>query len=243
MITSKQNSFIKNVRALQDKKDRDESGLYIVTGVKMVKEAIISGQEILSVIFTEKGEKSLGNEFSSFDVERILVSDDVFKSLTYEVTPQGVLAVVKKPKVSLSCPKGKCLLLDGLQDPANVGAIIRTAVSMGYNELYLADCADAYSLKSVRASMSGIYKAKVYVGTRREILKYIDCPIIVADMDGKNVKEFIPPKVFCLAIGNEGNGISDDVKSLASEVIGIPMQNGMESLNASVSAGILMFNL
>lgn len=240
MITSKQNSFIKSVRALSDKKERDQKGLYLAEGIKTVKEAITSEHEVMRLLLTEKASR----EFLSCTEKIDLVSEDVFRSISNEVTPQGALAVIKKPEIFLGAPTGKCLFLDGLQDPSNVGAIIRTAAAAGFAEIYAADCADPYGAKAVRASMSGLYKVKVFCGKRTELLKFIDCPIIVADMDGEDVIK--TPKIvgrFCLALGSEGNGVSDEVKKRANKTISIPMQNGMESLNVAVSAGILMYNL
>jgi TrmH family RNA methyltransferase len=137
------------------------------------------------------------------------------------------------------------LLLDGVADPGNVGAIIRSANAAGYNEIYLVEgCADPYSPKSVRASMSGIFFTKLYFGAREEILSTLSgTPIVVADMDGENAFTFSAPEVFALAIGNEANGISALVQSAAAHTVKIPMQATQESLNAAVSAGILMYLL
>lgn len=239
MIISRQNSTIKKIRSLSEKKFRDELGLYVACGEKMSKEAFLSGKQVEYVICTQKG-LSLCEGIAK---EPIVVSDDVFKCLSYEVSPQGVLAVIKKPENTLEAPKGLSVFLDGVSDPANVGAIIRTAASAGYNDIYLADCADAFSPKSVRASMSGIYKVNLHVGSREELLKLIDCPIIIADMKGENVFNFQSPQKFCLVVGNESHGVSELLRKSATKMVSIPMKNEMESLNASVSAGILLYYL
>ena len=176
-------------------------------------------------------------------VKTELLSDDVFHTVSGENSPQGVLALVRKPQNADALPKGSCVFLDGLQDPSNVGAIIRTAAAAGYDGVLLADCADAYNPKAVRASMGGIFKVKLFVGGRAELLALNDKPIIVADMDGENA--FIPKErgELCLVIGNEGRGVSEEIRRLANETVSIPMQNGMESLNAAVSAGVLMYAL
>ena len=240
IITSKQNDFIKQIRSLSNKKNRDETGLYISESVKMVKEAlaIIPGS-IEKIVATEH----CANLVNCPSEKLVLVSDLVFESISTEVSPQGIMAIIRKPNLSPIAPTGKCLFLDGVSDPANVGAIIRTAVCAGYKELYLCDTADAFSPKSIRASMGGIYRAKIYQGEREELLRVIDKPIIVADMGGKDVFEFSYDGDFCLAIGNEANGISEELKRNADYIVSIPMENGMESLNASVSAGILMYLL
>jgi TrmH family RNA methyltransferase len=135
--------------------------------------------------------------------------------------------------------------LDGVADPGNVGAILRTANAAVYEEAYLTnDCADAYSPKSVRASMSGIFFTKIYRAERREILSCLkDFPLLVADMGGENVFTFQPPTAFTLVIGNEANGVSQEARALATHTVKIPMRETQESLNAAISAGIIMYVL
>ncbi|MBR1983973.1 MAG: RNA methyltransferase [Clostridia bacterium] len=239
MITSKQNQLIKKIRSLGNKKFRDIEGLYVVEGIKMVNEAVKLGQKIEYIVCTESARLMLSVENN----EIITVTDEIFDYLSTEVTPQGALAVICKPNVKLSSPTDSCLLLDGVSDPANVGAIIRTAVASGYKDLYLVNCADAYSPKAVRTSMSGIYGVNVYTLTHDDVFKVINLPLVVADMGGENVFELSINEKFCLVIGNEAHGVSEIVRKRAQKVISIPMEKGMESLNASVSAGILMYAL
>lgn len=241
MITSKQNPLIKTARSLKDKKNRDELGVYIIEGAKMVKEAILSGVQIKNMIATEKGYELIKECASGFECE--IVSEQVFECISDEVTPQGVLAIAFKPNLTLKAPEGSCLYLDGVSDPKNVGAIIRTAAASGYKDLYLVACADAYSPKSVRASMSGIYKVNVYCAKKEEALSVIDMPLVIADMAGKCVFESKIKGDFCLVIGSEAHGVSKEIKERADYTVSIPMQNQMESLNAAVSAGILMYAL
>lgn len=240
MITSKQNLLIKEIRSLSDKKFRDQLNLFVVEGVKTVKEVLTSSFTIKAVVGTEKGLSQCGE----FNVRTETVSDEVFKYISTETTPQGVLAVVDKPESTLQSPLDSCLFLDGVADPSNVGAILRTAVASGYKEVYMtSECADPYSPKAVRCSMSGVFRAKIYRGQTEELLKVINLPIVVADMSGENVFKASIKEKFCLAIGNEGRGVSQILREKANLTVSIPMENGMESLNAGVSAGILMYNL
>ena len=240
IITSRQNSFIKEIRALADKKNRDKTGGFIAEGVKMVKEASsIKSDDVLFVV----GLKEKLDLIDIDEAKKIEVTDQVFSSITTEVSPEGVLAVIKKPENKLKSPVGKCLFLDGVSDPANVGAIIRTAVSAGFTDVYCYKTADPFSPKSVRASMGGIYRANIISGEREDLLSVIDKPFIVADMNGQNAYDFKIDTDFCLVIGNEANGVSNELRNKANFTVSIPMQNGMESLNASVSAGILMYLL
>lgn len=239
MITSKQNALIKEIRSLSDKKNRDILGQYIVEGIKPVLEAIALGVKARAILCTEKAESVI-----PFGEEKVVVSDEVFKSISEEKTPQGVLGVFYKPNNLVEKANGSVILLDGVSDPANVGAIIRTAAASGYKTVYLTeDSADAYSQKAVRASMSCIFRVNVIRSDIDTLLSIIDKKIVVADMNGKNVFESKIKDEFCLVIGNEGRGVSDKLKALADITVSIPMQNGVESLNAAVSAGILMYNL
>ncbi|MDE7167684.1 MAG: RNA methyltransferase [Clostridia bacterium] len=236
VITSKSNPLIKEISKLADKKYRRLCGKYVVEGVKPVKECIAAGCKILNIICVE----GLESEFEN----AVIVSRAVFESISSEVTPQGVLAVVEIPQNGLNPPEGSCILLDCLQDPGNLGAVIRTANAAGYGEIYLINCTDPYSPKAVRASMSGIFFVKVYQGTREEILEALSgVPLICADMDGEDIFSFKPPEKFCLCIGNEGNGISDGIMDGAQFKVKIPMRDTCESLNAAVSAGIVMYQL
>ncbi len=240
MITSKQNALIKEIRSLSDKKFRDSLCLYVIEGVKTVKEVLHSDSIVKVVVATEKGLNALGNVNTNVE----LVSDEVFKSISSEVSPQGVIAVVYKPNFTLEKPTKSCILLDGVSDPSNVGAIVRTAVASGYSEIYMtSDCADAYSPKAVRSSMSGVFRVKIMRGELEDILNVMNLPIIVADMGGENVFNAHIEGDFCLVIGNEGRGVCLILKNKADRTVSIPMENEMESLNASVSAGILMYNL
>lgn len=236
LITSKSNPLIKTVSSLADKKFRRKSGLYLVEGVKSVKECIASGCDVRTVVCTE-------DHASSFP-EATFVSDSVFSAISCEKTPQGVIAVVKIPDYGLKPPSGNCLLLDCLQDPGNLGTVLRTANAAGYTEIYMINCTDPYSPKAVRASMSGIFFVKLYFGTREAVLSALDgVPIICADMEGENIFGFVPPDKFCLCIGNEGGGISAEVMERSTHTVKIPMRETCESLNAAVSAGIAMYAL
>lgn len=241
ILTSKNNPLIKETAALKEKKARKELGLFLVEGAKMTRECMASDFEIERIFLAEsyQGEQVFPAE------KTVRVSGDVLRFLSDEKTPQGVLCRVKIPKRALQSPKQACLLLDGVSDPANVGAIIRTANAAGYEEIYLtSDCADPYSPKSVRASMSGIFFTKLYMGERAEILNVLrGVPLLAADMQGENAFTFSPPEKFALTIGNEANGISPETERTAKHTVKIPMSATQESLNAAVSAGILMYLL
>ena len=236
VITSRSNPQIKELIKLNDKKFRTDKGLYLVEGIKPVCECISAGCVIDKIICTEKYALKFDNP--------IVVSDGVFGVFSSEKTPQGVIATVKIPQNELKEPSGSCLLLDCLQDPGNIGTIIRTANAAGYRQIYMINCADPYSPKAVRASMSGIFFVEIIQGAKEDILKLLgNIPIICANMQGENLFDFVPPEKFCLCIGNEGAGLSREIKEHCSYSISIPMADTCESLNAAVAAGIAMYTL
>lgn len=240
MITSRKNAAVKEIRSYKDKKFRDKNGVFVAEGIKLVNEAINSGFSVEKLVCTEK----TVSYYSSFSGEKIVLKEDVYKSVSNEATPQGVMAVIKKPRLKEFSGKGNAVLLDGVADPSNVGAIIRTAAASGYSDLYFTeDCADPFSPKAVRASMGGIFKINAHISTRDYIANNLKVPFVIADMKGENVFSFKAEGNFCLVIGNEGNGVSEQIRKKASYTVSIPMENQMESLNASVSAGILMYLL
>lgn len=236
IITSKSNPLIKEISKLADKKYRRQLGQYLVEGTKPVNECIAAGCDVQKIVCSEE----LADRYR----EAVVVSRGVFESVSSEKSPQGVIAVVAMPKTDLKPPQNSCILLDGLQDPGNLGTIIRTANAAGYGEIYLINCADTYSPKAVRASMSGIFFVKIYQGEREEVLSALtETPLICADMDGEDIFDFYPPEKYCLCIGSEGSGISAAVFEKSAYKVKIPMRNTCESLNAAVSAGIAMYQL
>ncbi|MDE6059226.1 MAG: RNA methyltransferase [Clostridia bacterium] len=238
VIVSKNNPLVKELSSLKEKKFREKSGSFLVEGEKMVRECVHSGLNIRRIIVREN------YAGDTYFLPTVTFGEDAFRAICDEKTPQSIAAEVEIPVYKLQLPEKSCIVLDGVADPANVGAIIRTAVAAGYTELYCINCADPYSPKSVRASMSGVFFARIMRGGREEILSVLnETPLIAADMDGENVFAFTPPERFALCIGNEGNGLSNEIFSRAAHTVKIPMGTHTESLNAAVSAGILMYQL
>lgn len=247
LISSRANASVKRIVSLQDKKYRDLYGEYLAEGEKMVSECLASGQEVKTLVLSERMLTKEGSFLALCRGERpqvIAVVDNVFAKMSGEKTPQGVLAVIAKPQTGISAPAGDCLLLDGVSDPGNIGTIIRTANAAGYEDIYLLQCADPYSPKAVRASMSGIFHVRIREGGKEEILSALQgVPLIAAALDGEDIFSFAPPPVFCLVVGNEGHGISEAVRARVKGTVTIPMRVTQESLNVAVSAGIAMYTL
>ncbi len=260
VISSKSNPTVKRAAALKEKKGRKEYSAFLAEGEKLAAECLRSEMCVLRAyisenyagkraeeIFASLEERGLGEDKISY------LSESAFSFLSEEKTPQGVILEAKIPENGARAPEGDCLILDGVADPGNLGTIIRTANAAGYGEIYLADCADAYSPKCVRSSMSGIFFTKLYKVSREELpVLFEGVPVLAADMGGENVFAFNADEAckvaggngkIALAIGNEANGLSETVKALAAYTVAIPMRGTQESLNAGVAAAVCMYAL
>lgn len=236
IITSRSNALVKKFIALADKKFRREFGEYLVEGVKPVRECIAANGEVVDIICTPDNAETFP--------EAVVVCENVFKIISSEKTPQGVIASVRLPANIVRPPSGACLLLDRIRDPGNIGTIIRTANAAGYDDIYLVDCADPYSPKAVRASMSGIFFVNAMRCTLDEALNALSGTLLItADMGGEDIFNFCPPSEYCICIGNEGSGVCREIKDISSCTVSIPMRTTCESLNAAISAAIAMYAL
>ena len=245
IVTAISNEKVKLFRALESAKGRKENGCYLAEGANLVKD-IPQDADVLFTFVKESKAEEFEPLTSRFDCERVVLSDSLFDRISSTVTPIGVAAVVKIPK-SLDISElsaEKAIVLDGVSDAGNVGAILRTAVAAGYKQAVFLNAADPYSPKAVRASMSAIFKIEPIFCDKRSFLcsKNISLyDIIVLDMGGEDIFSFRPERKIALIVGNEAHGVSPEIKS-AGRKISIPMEN-MESLNAAVSAGVAMYVL
>lgn len=240
VITSRQNAKIKKIASLKDKKYRSEYGLYVVEGKKMVKEAIENGVQIECIV----GLPSVISQLPVTTAEIVETDENVFSSLTDTKTPQGVLAVVKTPENIAVKPSGNCAILDGVSDPGNLGTIIRTCAAIGIKDVYLCGCADAFSPKTIRSCMSGIFFVNIHSFDKEVVSSLVeDTQLLVADMNGENVLGFSCDRNYALVVGNEANGVSDFFKERADKTLRIPMQATVESLNVAVSFAVCAYAL
>ena len=233
---------IKLVHSLETKKNRLKEKLFVAEGYKVVGDLMRRVKPQLIIATDDWAPQT------KYDGRMIRVTDEELHKVSFMKTPQPVVALFPTSDAgdigADTIGDQLCIVLDGVQDPGNLGTVIRTANAAGYEEIYLINCADPYSPKAVRASMSGIFFVKLFSGSCGEILSLLeDVPLICADMDGENIFGFIPPKKHCLCIGNEGSGISREVFSKSAYSVKIPMRGTCESLNAAVSAGIAMYAL
>lgn len=238
IITSLDNKRIKRYSKLLQKKYREEESLFLVEGEHLVEEAYKSGK-LLCVIKTEDVDVN-------YDVETIYVSRDVIKKLSSTMSPQNIIGVVKY--LDKNNIGEKVIILDGLQDPGNLGTIIRSSVAFNFDTVILSDnCVDVYNDKVIRSSEGMIFNTNIIRGNILEIindLKNKDYKIYgTSVVNGISSSEVNGNDKLAFIIGNEGNGISDEVFKLCDKNIYVPMNSKCESLNASICASIIMYEL
>lgn len=252
VITSRDNEQIKKIRKLKDKKYRDEMGLYVVEGIKTVNEAIAENADIQTIVICddsneqEELKQKMLYTVSKFDI--LYVNESVFEAISHVMHPQGILAVIKKKEKAeeIKLDEDVIVILDDIQDPGNLGTIIRTVDSCGLSQIIISkDTADPYSPKVVRSTMSGIFRVNIVESQElTETIKEIKnngYKIIATTLNTNKTIYDIPYKKTAIVIGNEANGISKNVLELADEKVKIPMLGKTESLNAAVATGIVLY--
>lgn len=251
IISSKDNEFVKNIRRLKDKKSRDEQNVFIIEGIKIIEEAIIEKADIRQIIMCEECEKTveiskeLMYEIAKYDCK--YVSENVFKTLTTVINPQGIMAVVnKKDREEIKYDEELIVALDGIQDPGNLGAILRTVDSVGIKQILVSrETADVYNPKVVRSTMGAIFRVRVIIcedlNETIKILKKHKFKTVVTDLKTENSIYDIQYEKKVIVIGNEANGVSEEILNTANYKVKIPMLGKTESLNASVATGVILY--
>ncbi len=254
VINAKNNPKIKEVKSLlTSSKDRKNSGLFVVEGVRLCHDALLSGCEIQSVFCTENCAEKYGEEIASLRdgcKSFYTVSNDVLKAISDTVTPQGIVCTVRMKQNSFEYEKGKkYIALDTIQNPDNLGAISRTAEALGLDGMVIFGGCDIYNPKALRASMGALFRLPVYIcqDLEDEVEKCkalgIDVFATVPDRDAKNVISVDFSKGAMCIIGNEGNGVSKEIIEKSSDRITIKMDGRAESLNANAAASIIMWEM
>ena len=252
VITSKDNESIKKIKKLNEKKYRDEENCYIVEGIKIIAEAIEENANIQKIVICEECIKDEGIDkellYKISKYECIYVSQKVFASITNVGTPQGILAVIKKNANNLNIDYNEDLIvvLDGIQDPGNLGTILRTVDSVGLNQILVSKgTADCYNPKVVRSTMGAIFRVKIIEcenleKTLKEVRKHKFKLVVTSLQTEKSLYDVKFDKKV-IVIGNEANGVEPNIQDMADEKIKIPMLGKTESLNASVATGIVLY--
>lgn len=238
VIESLDNKKIKNLRKLKEKKYRDKEGKFLVEGEHLVNEAYKNGNLIEIIL--------LDGEDINLDVEYTYVTKSVLKSLSTLQTPYNIIGVCEMP------PKkdigNRVLILDDIQDPGNLGTIIRSSVAFNIDTIILSEnTVDLYNSKVIRGSQGMNFNINII---REDIKKYINklkednYKIYTTNVNnGKDIKNVSISEKYAIIMGNEGRGVSLDIASLADEEIYIEMNNVCESLNVAVATSIILYEL
>jgi len=248
IITSLENSMIKEARSLTEKKYRRFHGKFLVDGKKLVNEVVLGAAEVDKIFVDGTRLAEFSDILANFDGKVVPVTPKVLDSISENATPQGIIAeVFMRETGEFKLERNEpILILDRIQDPGNLGTIIRTAAASGLNKIVLIDTADQFSPKVVRSSSGGIFYTDIYRMTEDEIIGFCranNIEMLVADMGGENIYKMQKPTgSFALVIGNEGQGVSDRFSN-EGKIISLPMKEQMESLNAGICASILMYEL
>ena len=256
IISSKDNEFIKHIKRLKEKKYRDETNEFIIEGINLIKEAIEENVNIKQIVICDNCQntniipKELMYEIAKH--ECIYITEKLFNSITNVNTPQGILAIIKK--------EGKCnneedeidytqeiiLALDNIQDPGNLGTILRTADSVGLKQILVSkDTADCYNPKVVRSTMGAIFRIKIIEcenleQTLKKVKKHKFSVVSTSLQTDKSIYDIKYNKKV-IVIGNESNGVGKEIQKMSDEKVKIPMLGKTESLNAAVATGVILY--
>ncbi len=251
LITSRKNELVRHFRDIsRDKKLRDSEGIFAVEGEHLCMEALACGLCISAALVTESACRKYPETAEQLKTSAqtvVVISDDVAEYISDTKSPQGLFALVEKP-VRSDVDGDKLVILDGVQDPGNVGTVIRTAEALGISGAYLSEsCADIWSPKTLRASMGSVLRLPCITGPLADTitgLKNDGYSVYGAILDDEaqslDVMRF--PEKAAVVIGSEGRGISDEVRALCTGGLYIPI-SGAESLNAAAAAAIILWEL
>lgn len=242
-IVSRKNPLLQQVKKLiSSRKAREEAGLFVADGTKLLQEAVKYCPGLETVILSDGVEATVPDH-----VRLVRVPGDVMESISPMATPQGALFVCRLPEKKVFAPYAPMLLLDGIQDPGNLGTILRTADAMNVRVALLEGCADPYSHKVVRASMGAVFRTDVLQTTWAEVkaaLTSAGIPVAVTALS-ERAMDIRQASVHAMAvvIGSEGQGVRKEILESADHELIIPMNAHCESLNAAVAAAIVAWQM
>jgi TrmH family RNA methyltransferase len=237
---------------LRERRAREREGLFLVEGIRSAREALDARARVsfaaVSPRLTElTGGAELRDRLAAERVDTVELTDTELAAAADTEAPQGILLVCAEPKVAGDLPSdGPLLALDGVQDPGNVGTLVRAAAAFGVREVLALDgTVDPYNPKAVRASAGALFRTTVRRARWEEVATALGArgPLLVADMGGSDVAVARPGTSWTLLIGGEGAGPRPEARAAATERIAIPMPGGAESLNAGVAGSILLYML
>ena len=242
-ITSRKNPLLQQVRRLlTSRKEREQTGLFVSDGTKLLAEAVRWWPGLETVILSDAVEAEVPDH-----VKVIRVPEEVMATLSPMETPQGALFLCRLPEKQTFVPQPGMLLLDGIQDPGNLGTILRTADALEIPVVLLEGCADPYSHKVVRSTMGAIFRTPVVQSTWETVkaaCAHAGIPVAVTALTdtASDIRE-ADLKSMAVVIGSEGRGVRPEVLAQADQALIIPMNERCESLNAAVAATITMWQM
>ena len=242
-ITSRKNALLQQVRKLlSSRKEREKTGLFVADGTKLLAEAVRYWPGLDTVILSDGVEAELPE-----NVRVVRVPEDVMASISPMETPQGALFLCRLPEKTAFTPKKGMLLLDGIQDPGNLGTILRTADALEIPVALLEGCADPYSHKVVRASMGAVFRSPVVQTTWQQVkdtCREHRIPVAVTALsDRAEDLRRADLKAMAVVIGSEGQGVRREILENADAELIIPMNPRCESLNAAIASAIVMWQM
>ncbi|EGT4139355.1 RNA methyltransferase [Clostridium perfringens] len=246
-IKSKNNNLFKEIKKLKEKKHRIKSNKYLIEGLRFVEEAIKSKVSIDSIIFTESFKEKNPDLFLKINenIKLIQMNETLLKQLCSTENPQGIVGVINMQNKELKSGE-LVVLVDKVQDPGNMGTIIRTAHAAGAAGIVMTKgTVDIYNDKTLRSTMGSIFYIPIVEDNSLDFVKSLKkegYKLVVSSLQGKNnfFEENLQGKVM-IAVGNEGNGVSDEVYDIADIKVKIPMPGEAESLNVAVATSIMIY--
>lgn len=256
LITSSSNKFIKEVKGLNKKRDRFKKGLYFIEGIRLVEDSIESNESIEYILYSDRlhetleGRKLFDRLKDNFKYYKI--NHDLFREISDTESPQGILAVIRMKKFTLediTKEKSFIVFLDRLQDPGNMGTIIRSADALGASGIIVSKgSVDIYNPKVVRSTMGSLFHLPII-----QVKESVETIAKLKDLGVKVLATSVEKAKYCydtdltekilIIIGNEGNGISDELFKISDESIIIPMEGKSESLNVAMASSIIMYEV
>jgi TrmH family RNA methyltransferase len=257
LITSLGNSRIKLIRKLKDRKTRQEEGVFLVEGLRLVTEAVQLKRKILTIVFSRellKSDKglSLVDQQSKEGVEVLEVNGAVFESIASKENPQGIIAILNQVFVPLSglsmMENDLYVALEAVADPGNLGTILRTSDAVGAKGVILLDqSTDPYDPTSIRASMGAVFSQKLIKTTYQEFLNWKiaqDVPVVGTwDSGAVDYQAYHYPGRMVLLMGSERQGMSEPYKALCDAIVKVPMVGRSDSLNLAVATGVCLYEI
>ncbi|GEQ04840.1 RNA methyltransferase [Staphylococcus gallinarum] len=242
MITSAQNSKVKNANKLKKKKDRDKTGQALIEGYHLIEEAYQSKLTIKQLFIVDTSR--ISSDLIEYAEEVFEINLKVAEALSGTVTPQGFFAVIEKPNYETTTAK-QVLLIDRIQDPGNLGTLIRTADAAGIDLIVLEKgTADPYQDKVLRASQGSVFHLPIIIDSLESFIDSFDGPVYgTALEEADSFHEISAKEHFALLLGNEGEGVSQQLLAQTTQNLTIPIYGKAESLNVAIAGSILIYHL